>query len=59
MDDPVAPHKSWVERCALPILVCGTLALALSPIFVRLSEVGPIATGVNRMLLPCPSFLAG
>ncbi|MBL8642707.1 MAG: DMT family transporter [Rhodospirillaceae bacterium] len=49
---------SWVERLALPILVCGSLALALSPIFVRLSEVGPIATAVNRMLLPLPFFFA-
>ena len=32
------------------------MALAFSPIFVRLSEVGPIATGVNRMLLPLPVF---
>jgi len=50
--------KSWVARTALPILICGTLALAFSPIFVRWSEVGPIATGVNRMLLPLPFFFA-
>ncbi|MBL8630369.1 MAG: DMT family transporter [Rhodospirillaceae bacterium] len=53
---PAIDHRSWAERWALPILVCGTMALALSPIFVRLSEVGPIATGVNRMLLPLPFF---
>jgi drug/metabolite transporter (DMT)-like permease len=52
---PATP-MSWTQKWALPILVCGTLALALSPIFVRLSEVGPIATGVNRMLLPLPFF---
>ncbi|MDX2142705.1 MAG: DMT family transporter [Rhodospirillaceae bacterium] len=49
---------SWVARWALPILIFGTMALAFSPIFVRLSEVGPIATGVNRMLLPLPFFFA-
>jgi drug/metabolite transporter (DMT)-like permease len=49
-------HRAWVARMALPLLVAGTLALAFSPIFVRLSEVGPIATGVNRMLLPLPVF---
>jgi drug/metabolite transporter (DMT)-like permease len=50
------PAKSWVARWALPILLTGTMALAFSPIFVRWSEVGPIATGVNRMLLPLPVF---
>jgi len=50
------PKQSWVARAALPILLTGTMALAFSPIFVRWSEVGPIATGVNRMLLPLPVF---
>lgn len=48
----------WWERRALALLVLGTMLLAMSPIFVRLSEVGPIATGVNRMLLPLPVFFA-
>lgn len=59
--NPPADHTasfSWVARYALPILVCGTIALSFSPIFVRWSEVGPIATGVNRMLLPLPIFFA-
>jgi drug/metabolite transporter (DMT)-like permease len=55
--DAPAP-VSWVARFALPILLCGTMALAFSPIFVRLSEVGPIATAVNRMVLPLPFFFA-
>jgi drug/metabolite transporter (DMT)-like permease len=53
-----ARPTSWVARWALPILVFGTMALAFSPILVRLSDVGPIATGVNRMLLPLPFFFA-
>ncbi len=48
--------QSWLARTALPVLLTGTMALAFSPIFVRWSEVGPIATGVNRMLLPLPFF---
>jgi drug/metabolite transporter (DMT)-like permease len=53
----VKPEPWWI-RGALPILTLGTLLLALSPIFVRLSEVGPVATGVNRMMLPLPVFFA-
>lgn len=53
---PEETQDSWVARAALPLLLTGTMALAFSPIFVRLSEVGPIATGVNRMLLPLPFF---
>jgi drug/metabolite transporter (DMT)-like permease len=49
-------QRPWIARAALPLLIAGTMALAFSPIFVRLSEVGPIATGVNRMLLPLPVF---
>ncbi|MBM3515228.1 MAG: DMT family transporter, partial [Alphaproteobacteria bacterium] len=50
--------RPWWERHALPLLVLGTTLLAMSPIFVRLSEVGPIATAVNRMMLPLPVFFA-
>ena len=53
-----AAAKPWLARAALPLLVFGTVALSFSPIFVRLSEVGPIATGVNRMMLPLPFFFA-
>lgn len=50
--------KSWAARGALPVLTLGTICIALSPIFVRLSEVGPVATAVNRMLLPLPIFFS-
>jgi len=39
---------------ALPLLVLGGIAIGFSPIFVRLSELGPIATGFYRLLLALP-----
>ena len=53
----VAPQE-FVARHAFPILLLGLLFAAFSPIFVRLSEVGPIATGFNRMILPLTLFFA-
>ena len=46
-----------VQRCArfaLPLLVLGGIAIGFSPIFVRLSELGPVATGFYRLLLALP-----
>jgi len=54
---PVAA-TSFFARHAFPILFLGLLGAAFSPIIVRLSEVGPIATAVNRMALPLPLFFA-
>ena len=48
--------QNFSERWSLPILLVGVFCTALSPILVRLSEVGPIATAVNRMALPLPLF---
>lgn len=42
------------QRLALAALVLGALAIAFSPIFVRLSEVGPTATGFYRTILAVP-----
>lgn len=42
------------NRIALAALVIGAIAIAFSPIFVRLSEVGPTATGFYRTLLAVP-----
>jgi drug/metabolite transporter (DMT)-like permease len=42
------------QRWALAALVLGALAIAFSPIFVRLSEVGPTATGFYRTMLAVP-----
>jgi drug/metabolite transporter (DMT)-like permease len=41
-------------RSALPLLVLGGIAIGFSPIFVRLSELGPVATGFYRLLLALP-----
>ena len=39
---------------ALPTLLAGGIAIGFSPIFGRLSELGPIATGFYRLLLALP-----
>jgi drug/metabolite transporter (DMT)-like permease len=41
-------------RLALPALLAGGIAIGFSPIFVRLSELGPIATGFHRLFLALP-----
>jgi drug/metabolite transporter (DMT)-like permease len=41
-------------RLALPALLVGGIAIGFSPIFVRLSELGPIATGFHRLFLALP-----
>jgi drug/metabolite transporter (DMT)-like permease len=47
--DPASPHPA--QRRALPALLLGGVAIGCSPIFVRLSEVGPIATAFWRLAL--------
>jgi drug/metabolite transporter (DMT)-like permease len=42
------------SRIALAALVLGAIAIAFSPIFVRISEVGPTATGFYRVMLAVP-----
>ena len=42
------------RRLALPALLLGAIAIGFSPIFVRLSELGPVATGFYRLLLALP-----
>ncbi len=39
------------QRVALACLIFGGIAIGASPIFVRLSEIGPIATGFWRLAL--------
>lgn len=41
-------------RLAIVLLFTGTFAIAFSPTFVRLSEVGPVATAVYRVALALP-----
>lgn len=44
------------RRLAFTALIAGGIAIAFSPIFMRLSEVGPIATAVHRLVLGLPLF---
>jgi drug/metabolite transporter (DMT)-like permease len=47
------------NRLALALLLVGTFAIGFSPTFVRLSEIGPVATAVHRVALALPVlFLA-
>ena len=50
-----APGRT--QRWAFPILVVGLIFGAFSPIFLRLSETGPVATGAARMLGQLPFFV--
>lgn len=54
MPSPSAKVVTRGQRLALAGLVIGALAIAFSPIFVRLSEVGPTATGFYRTILAVP-----
>lgn len=49
-----ALSPSPAQRLALPALILGGLAIGSSPIFVRLSEIGPVATAVWRVALALP-----
>lgn len=54
---PTAPASGMArQRLALYALFAGAAAIAFAPIFVRLSEVGPIATGFYRLTLALPLF---
>lgn len=53
MSPALADSKS---RIALAALIAGGIAIAFSPIFMRLSEIGPIATAVHRLALGLPLF---
>jgi drug/metabolite transporter (DMT)-like permease len=46
-----ASSADVVHRSALPALLLGGAAIGCSPIFVRVSEVGPIATAFWRLVL--------
>jgi drug/metabolite transporter (DMT)-like permease len=51
------PRAETADRFALPVLVLGAALISFSGIFVKLSEVGPTATGFYRMFLALPFFL--
>lgn len=48
----MTPHS-----LALPAVIAGAVAIGCSPILVRLSEIGPMATGVHRLLWALPIYL--
>jgi drug/metabolite transporter (DMT)-like permease len=50
--------SSTVVRLALPALLLGAVGIAFAPIFVRLSETGPIATAFYRSLFSLPLLFA-
>ena len=52
----VIPDKKDLANLALPALITGAVAVGFSAIFVRLSEVGPIATAFWRMALAFPAI---
>ncbi len=58
---PIAPAptgRGVIARHAFTFLLLGLLFTAFSPIFVRLSEIGPVATAAYRLALPLPLFFA-
>lgn len=52
-----ALHKTTGDRWAIGALLGGALLIALAPIFVRLSETGPTATGFWRLALAAPVLI--
>lgn len=55
---PIASPKPAAPVWALPALILGATAIGFSPIFVRLSELGPLATAFWRLALAIPLFWA-
>lgn len=60
MSDPRSKHVLALsaQRLAFPALLGGAVCIAFAPIFVRLSETGPIATAFYRMALSLPLLWA-
>ena len=44
------------ERIAILAIFVGAITIAFAPILVRLSELGPMATGFHRFLLAIPLY---
>lgn len=53
-----ADARLRTERIAILALFVGAITIAFAPILVRLSEVGPSATGFHRFLLAIPLYWA-
>jgi drug/metabolite transporter (DMT)-like permease len=52
----ISVPQSNITRVALAALITGAMAIGFGPIFVRLSETGPVATGFWRLSLALPVF---
>jgi drug/metabolite transporter (DMT)-like permease len=55
--DRIETALRTADRLALPVLILAAGLISFSGIFVKLSEVGPTATGFFRMFLALPLFL--
>jgi drug/metabolite transporter (DMT)-like permease len=51
---PASTPISTAARFAVPLLLLGAFGIAFSPIFMRLSELGPLPTGFWRLGLSVP-----
>jgi drug/metabolite transporter (DMT)-like permease len=51
-----AISRSSDSRLGLLALILGACAIGFAPIFVRLSEIGPVATGFHRLAWSLPVF---
>ena len=58
LSSPSAEARLRTERIAILALFVGAVTIAFAPILVRLSEVGPSATGFHRFLLAIPLYCA-
>ncbi|HEU0134815.1 MAG TPA: DMT family transporter [Allosphingosinicella sp.] len=54
MQQPPSPSAPLAGRYAFPALIAGNLILALGPWMVRLTDVGPVASGFWRLALAIP-----
>ncbi len=55
MSDGTVENKG--ANAALPALFMGAVAIAFAPIFVRLSEIGPVGSAFYRVLLAVPVLM--
>lgn len=56
MTMPMNPRPGAAARLALPALVAGAVILGVSPILVRLADVGPTASAFHRVFLALPAL---
>lgn len=59
MHESAPPRKTIIPRSTAPLaaLVVANVALAFGPLFVRMADVGPVASGFWRLALATPVLL--